>query len=236
MLDSENIKVTVTMPVFNAESFVKEAIESVLAQDYANFKLLILDDGSTDDSYKLIKEYKTHPKVRLYSQAHRGIAVASNKLLKLSHGEYISPLDNDDIMLPGKLKKQADFLDRNPDVGVVHGKGIVMQEERFKGYFGWPYDKEKDLLRNRIASCSAMVRKFLILEVGGYDEILTSCIDYDLWLKLAAVTTFVFLDEFFFIHRIHKKNFSSCIDKKEHINNLRRVKDKALKRRFAKIL
>lgn len=236
MLNSENIKITVTTPVFNAESFIKESIESVLEQDYTDFELLILNDGSTDNSYEIIKKYRTHPKVRLYSQAHKGVAVARDKLLRLSRGEYISPHDADDVMLPGKLKKQADFLDRNPDAGIICGKIIVTEEEHPKGYFGEPYDKKNDLLKNTIAHCSTMIRKSYMLKVGGYDKMLNSCIDYDLWLKLAEVTDFVFLDKFFCICRKHKSSLTCRINKNEYVSNLRKIKAAALKRRLVKIL
>lgn len=236
MVNSKNIKVTVTIPVFNSASFIKESIESVLGQDYADFELLILNDGSADNSYKIIKKYKVYPKVRLYSQAHKGAAVARNKLLRLSHGPYISPHDADDIMLPGKLKEQAAFLDNNPDIGVVCGKIVVTEGEYPKGCFGGPYDKKKDLLKNTIAHCSTMIRKSYILKVGGYNKTLSSCIDYDLWLKLAEVTDFVFLDKFFCICRKHKDSLSCRINKKEYINNLRKIKNAVLKRRLVKIL
>lgn len=116
---NKNPKVTVLMPVYNGEEYLREAIESILFQSFGNFEFLIIDDGSTDDSINIIASY-TDPRIRVITNGENiGIARALNKGIELARGKYIARMDSDDISLPKRFEKQVDFLDKNPEIGIV---------------------------------------------------------------------------------------------------------------------
>ena len=230
----KKIKVSVNIPAYNEESFVEKSIESILSQDYDDFELLIIDDASRDNTAKIIKRYENHPKVRCYFRnRHKGIGFRRNELLGLSRGKYISPHDADDVMLPGKLKRQVKFLDENPGIGVVYGKALMMNK---KGHvlkdrgFGSDCRKSWDLLRHVIPHCSAVIRKDKMQEIGGYTENTIADVDSDLFLKLAEVTKMHFINDFFYLYRVHKGNTYRF--NKSRFKELKMIRNEAVKRRY----
>ncbi len=191
------VKVSVLMPVYNASQYVEEAIESVLAQDYGPFELLIADDGSKDSTLEVISQYKRHPKVRIYSnKKNLGSGATRNRLVRLTKSEYITPCDSDDLMLPGNLRKLSHFLDAHSRIGVVYGDLLVLEVDKDNAplsppcVLGGDHDQVWDLLDNAVNHPGSMIRKSLILKVGGYDETVYSVDDWSLWLKLAEITKF----------------------------------------------
>ena len=112
------ILVSVVLPVYNGAKYLRDAIDSMLAQSYANFELIIIDDGSTDDSINIISAFND-PRIRLYSQENQGLAATLNRGITLAKGAYIARQDQDDVSLPNRLSKQAAFLETNPDYGMV---------------------------------------------------------------------------------------------------------------------
>ena len=230
----KKIKVSVNIPAYNEEGCIGKAIESVLAQDYDDFELIIVDDGSQDNTAKIIKKYRDHPKVRCYfRKKHKGIGPTRNELLRLSQGKYISPYDADDIMLPGKLKRQAEFLDRNPPIGVVYGKALCMNKDNHivkEKEFGSDYKKTWDLIDYVIPPGSAMIRRGKMLKIGGFNEYTDVNDDTDLFLKLAELTNIFFMDSFFSVYRIHKGN--TWRFNKRRFKELKTVRNEAIKRRY----
>src|SRR5829696_8769351 len=107
--------ITVLMPAFNAAAFIAEAIRSVLAQDFSDFELLIVDDGSTDDTAAIVQGFSDR-RIRLVDQPHRGIAAALNRGLYEARSPLIARFDADDICFPTRLRLQHEFLKQNPDV------------------------------------------------------------------------------------------------------------------------
>ena len=113
-----NPKVTVLMPVYNGEKYLKEAITSILLQTFDDFEFLIINDGSSDASVDIIQSFRD-PRIRLvHNDTNIGLIATLNKGLKLAHGKYVARMDQDDISLPRRLEKQTYFMDNNPDVGV----------------------------------------------------------------------------------------------------------------------
>ena len=111
-------KVTVLMPVYNAEKYLIEAIRSILTQSFMDYELLIINDGSTDDSLKIIKSF-SDKRIRLVqNERNIGQANSLNKGIKLARGEYIVRMDADDISLSERIKKQVKFMDANPEIGI----------------------------------------------------------------------------------------------------------------------
>lgn len=239
MISKNNIKVSVTMPAYNAFRFIREAIESVLSQDYDKFELLVVDDGSTDNTFNIIREYKNHPKVRIYrNKKNLGVGAARNRLVHLSRGQYITPCDADDIMLPGNLKTLSRFLDSHPDIGVVYADILVIESDDKGRVLKPPYiegidcNKGWDLMGNAVNYGGSTIRKSLILKVGGYDETVCSgAEDWDLLLRLAEITKFNYLKgKAYYICRRHPKSLTR-IARNWH-SDVFRIVSNAIRRRY----
>ncbi|OFX57553.1 MAG: hypothetical protein A2046_10815 [Bacteroidetes bacterium GWA2_30_7] len=236
-----NPKVTVTMPAYNVSKFIKEAIESVLAQDYDSFELLILDDGSTDDTWEIIKRYKKDPRVRAFrNRKNAGGGAARNKTIRLARGKYISFCDADDLMLPGNLKTLSRYLDAHPGTGMVYVKTLVIDVDdkgRLLGIRvnGRDCNKGWDLIENRIFQGGAMVRKPLLIKAGLYDEMKCyAFVDCGLWLKLSEITRVKYWGrEIFYIYVMVKRAKTlSAQDRRKLISYQRRKQAEAIKRRY----
>src|SRR5438067_8321397 len=114
--------VSVITPVYRGERFVAATIQSVLAQTYRDWELVIVDDGSPDDSAGIIDGYLPHPQIRFIRQANAGVAAARNTGIANARGEFVALLDQDDLWLPDKLERQLLYLNARPDVGFVHSR------------------------------------------------------------------------------------------------------------------
>ena len=125
---SETPLVSIIMPAYNAERFIGGAIESVLAQTWQNWELIIVNDGSTDKTADIIKTYKD-PRFVVFEQPNKGVSAARNRALKCANGEFIAFLDADDILPPRSLESRATYLLNHDDIAVVDGKVIVKDEE-----------------------------------------------------------------------------------------------------------
>lgn len=112
------VKVSIIIPVYNGERYVSEAIDSVLNQTYKDFEIIVIDDGSKDDTLNILRMYGE--KIRWESQENKGQASAINEGIKMAKGKYIAYLDADDVCLPERLKIQVKYLDEHPDVGLVY--------------------------------------------------------------------------------------------------------------------
>lgn len=176
----ESPRISVVIPAYNAAAIVGRAIESALAQTAPPLEVIVIDDGSTDNTADVAAAYE--PRIRLLRQENAGPAAARNHGAKVSTGDWIALLDADDSWLPQKLSRQAAFT-HDPNVGLVH----CVREDRADLV---PEEINFDELwqRNHIANSSVIVRKTAFDQVGGFDEdrALISLEDYNLWLRLAA--------------------------------------------------
>lgn len=188
-------RVSVVMPVFNTDRYVAAAIESILSQTFDDFELVIIDDGSTDDSLRIIKKYaERDQRIRFFSRENRGLSRTRNELLAHSLGEYIAPMDSDDIALPDRLKLQVEALGDLPDVVCIGGAYQIMDDagRLLVKYFAMP-ETDAEIQKLQLAGHCAlhqpcvMFRRSMALMVGGYDESLRYCEDFDLWLRLGEV-------------------------------------------------
>src|SRR6188472_559267 len=120
-------QVSVVMPVYNAERYLAEAIESTLAQSFADWELIAVDDGSTDGSSRILAEYAAaDPRVVVHRQENGGVAAASNRALELARAPLVARLDADDLSLPHRLEQQHRFLGDHPEVGMVGGQAAIV--------------------------------------------------------------------------------------------------------------
>jgi glycosyltransferase involved in cell wall biosynthesis len=181
-------KISVIIPTYNRENSLERAIESVLAQTYHNYELIVIDDGSTDNTSRIIKKYKK--KIRYFSQLHSGVSSARNLGLEKSEGAWVAFLDSDDYWLPQKLARQMQCLSENPqwlvmqtDEKWIRNGVFVNPMKKHRKYSGWIFPQCLPLC---IVSPSAVIiHQKVFNDVGVFDESLPVCEDYDLWLRIA---------------------------------------------------
>lgn len=179
--------VSVIIPTYNRASFLKEAIESVLGQSYEYFELIIVDDGSTDDTKQLVQSFKDK-RISYFYQENKGVSQARNLGIKKSQGEVIAFLDSDDFWLKDKLKKQIFFLQES-DFWVVQCKEKWIRKGKFvnpcfkhRMPAGWFWEKALKLCL--IGPSCVLLRREVFEEIGLFDPRLKACEDYELWLRL----------------------------------------------------
>ena len=185
------ISTTVIIPTFNRAAFLPRAISSVLAQKGVEFELIIVDDGSTDNTPALLESFVAQQKIRPFWQANQGPSSARNLGIQEAKGEWIAFLDSDDEWMPGKLKAQLEFFRKNPDhllcqteeIWIRNGKRVNPMKMHQK-YGGWIFEKCLPLCV--VSPSAVMMHRKLFDEIGLFDESLPACEDYDLWLRIAA--------------------------------------------------
>ena len=202
--------ISVVMPVYNAEPFLREAIESILNQTFQNFEFLIFDDGSTDKSAAIISSFNDERIKSVYSIKNQGYVYHLNEGLRRARGKYIVRMDADDISDKLRIEKQVRFMESNPHVGVSGGQ-IAVIDNHDKILREQKYQVEDDKLRVQLLmdSCFAhptvILRKSLITETNlNYDSALMPAEDYALWGELAAHTDLANLPDILLKYRNHQ--------------------------------
>ena len=189
------MKVSVVIPVHNGEKYLAQAIESVLSQTFRDFELLIVDDGSTDGSRAIMDCCaRRDARIRILSQANRGVSAAGNLGFGEARGEWVARLDADDVFLPDKLQRQIAFTRQNPDVRIVGTLGYFINSTgRVIGLVSidGPFTKtEFERMAGRgepvfFVHSSTLMHRQTALAVGGYREQFVQAEDVDLWLRMA---------------------------------------------------
>ena len=199
-------KVSVIIPTYNYGKYIEKAIDSVFAQTYKDFEIIVVDDGSTDNTREII-ENKYKDKVKYFYQENKGAPSARNKGIEESKGEYLVFLDADDWLKPMALLSRLEYLKEHSDCGWVHGPFCYHDEygkdisKKFNNYPFLYLNKRKGnilkyiLLGELISTCSVMISRILVLNVGGFDITLPCLQDYELSLRLAAQSPVGFIDE-----------------------------------------
>ena len=182
-------QVSVIIPTYNRAWVIKEAIDSVLTQDYTEFELIVVDDGSTDQTFDVLESYRND--IKVLSQKNKGVSAARNRGIAEASGNFIAFLDSDDLWLSQKLSVQIDFFNQTPDALICQTEEVwirnglrVNPKKRHKKPSGMIF---KPSLRLCLVSPSAvMIRRHLLDRVGRFDETLPACEDYDLWLRISC--------------------------------------------------
>jgi glycosyltransferase involved in cell wall biosynthesis len=186
--DKEMPTITTIIPAYNQGHFLADAINSVLAQTYQDFEIVVVDDGSTDDTAAIAQSF-TDPRVRYIYKQNGGLSSARNEGLRHAQGQFISYLDCDDCFLPEKLEILIGEMSNYPDLGLVAGQAVPVDEHgRHIGKtFATPLpaDLRQLLLGNPLHVGSVLVRRNWQEQVGFFDETLRSYEDWDMWLRLA---------------------------------------------------
>lgn len=204
------VKVSVLIPCYNHQDFVSDTIYSVMNQTFDDFELIVIDDGSKDNSVEIIKELQNKFKFKFISRSNRGLVATVNELLSLSAGDYYVLFASDDVMLPKRLELQVKFLDSNLEFAVCHtGTEWIDEQGRFiKTDFNLSpsgYVFPELLKGNFIRAPSAMIRKSALDDVGTYDESL-QIEDYDMFLRIAHKYPIGYLPEILVQYRQHPDN------------------------------
>jgi glycosyltransferase involved in cell wall biosynthesis len=206
--------VTVLMPAYDAARFIGEAIESVLAQTFSHWELVVVDDGSTDGTREVVAAYDD-PRIRLLTTEHSGLpAVARNRGLASSRSPHVAFLDADDLWRPHKLARQLAVLKSRPEVGLVYTNfeqlraGALEPVVPLPGLTESGPQFERLAVGNYIANSSVLLRRNLLARHGQFDEdpFLRGTEDFELWLRLAPHTTFAYVEEPLLIYRLHDRN------------------------------
>ncbi len=226
-------RVSVIIPTYNRDALLKRAIKSVLNQTYKEFEIIVVDDGSTDKTFDVVKKFEDKRIKYIRLKERHGASHARNIGIKLARGKYIAFLDSDDEWLPKKLEKQINVLENSPPkVGVVYtGYWIIWDNKKFLGKIPKMrgYIFEDELLEDHISPTSCiLLRKICIEKVGGFDEELPARQDYDLWIRISKFFEFEYIREplvkihFHTDHRISSQNSKKQI--KAEFKILRKIK------------
>ena len=167
-----NSLISVIMGVYNAENTLKQAIESIINQTYENWELIICDDGSTDDSFRIIREFQDPRIIAMKNQENMGLGYALNRCLNKAKGLYIARMDADDISLSTRLEKEIEFLKNNPQYAVVSTAiKMLTSYGEFSMEIKNSDPEPKDfIIGSPIAHPACMMRKECLDDVGGYNE------------------------------------------------------------------
>ena len=218
-----DILVSVVMPVYNGALYLREAIDSILSQTHSNLELIIINDGSTDDSEQIILSYTDKRIVYLKNEVNSRICVTLNRGLDIARGKYIARMDCDDISVPERLLKQLEYLEEHPSFGVIGSDIIVFGKDVKEKLFTFEHDKnicKAGLLFNTcFAHPAVMMRKNLLDDYNfRYDDSYRGLEDFELWYRMSKHTELVNIPEPLLHYRKHKsqetQNVSPIVVKK----------------------
>ena len=205
--------VSIMMPAYNAENFVSQALDSILLQDYPRFQIVVCDDASTDGTADIIRTYqKKYPDkiVAIFNQQNLGVTANCNKALEHCTGEYVSLFAGDDLMLPGKLSRQVELMENDPECVLCYHPVEIFDSDSGKTFFITNQHQREDvystedlLLKGGIpGGCSIMVRRNAI-PTGGYDQRLKTVSDWLFFLEISLKGRLRKVDEVLGRYRKH---------------------------------
>ncbi|MFZ5571082.1 MAG: glycosyltransferase family 2 protein [Thermodesulfobacteriota bacterium] len=190
--------VSVIVPTFNRAGMVVRAVESVLAQTFRDMELIVVDDGSTDETRLALS--RMQPGFRVHYQENQGVSAARNRGVALSTGRFLAFLDSDDLWLPEKLFRQVAFFEDHPEAMICQTEEVwirrgkrVNPKNRHRKPSGMIFFPSLSLCL--VSPSAVMLKRELFEEMGGFDETLPACEDYDLWLRIGCRYPIYLLDE-----------------------------------------
>lgn len=217
--------VSAIIPTYNYGHFVTAAVDSALAQTYADIEILVVDDGSTDDTRRRLAPYESQ--IRYIHQPNAGLPAARNTGIRLARGELLAFLDADDLWHPQKTAIQVAYLAAHPETGLVAAADTggrapppwpLLPESA--GVSAKPVSAEDLILRSRFGPCGVIVRRACLDQVGGFDEELRSAEDRDMWIRVARVFPVAQLLAPLWWYRLHDSSMSRAARRME-VNEMR---------------
>jgi glycosyltransferase involved in cell wall biosynthesis len=180
--------VSVIIPSCNRAGFLREAIDSVLVQEFRDFELIVVDDGSTDETPQILESY---PQIHMIRQSRQGVSAARNAGIAAASGPFVAFLDSDDLWLPQKLSAQIAFFEVQPNALACQTEEIWIRhgarwnpKKRHRKPSGMIFESSLELCL--VSPSAVMIKRRLLDYVGGFDETFTVCEDYDLWLRITC--------------------------------------------------
>jgi glycosyltransferase involved in cell wall biosynthesis len=213
-------RVSVVVVTYNMANFLPEAIGSILRQSFPDFEIIVVDDGSTDDTHNVIRPYLPH--VRYLRQERQGVAGARNSALEMARGEYIHFLDADDALCPDSFCSQVELLDQNPHVGLVYGQAQVM--DSLGKLYGVRASRPPELgavlpsrqafrwllrVGNAICTSTVMIRKAAFERAGPFQAESVPGEDWDMWMRIAAYYDLAYVPRSLAYYRIHPASLTA---------------------------
>jgi glycosyltransferase involved in cell wall biosynthesis len=217
--------VSVLIPAFNAEKYIRETLASVAGQTHRELEIIVVDDGSSDGTAALVREFsRSDPRLRCYRQPNQGVAAARNFALNLARGEFVAPVDADDLWHPQKIEAQLQrMLTSGPAVGLVYSWMCTISDSGVAIDFNRPREDGASsplprLTETNFVGCASvpLMRTAAVREVGGYDASLRQaraegCEDYDLYLKLAERWSFALVPDYLVGYRRSSGSMSTDV-------------------------
>lgn len=211
-------KVSIIIPAYNAAKHIKSTIDSVLAQTYSDFELVVVDDGSTDETVEILRSYGD--RIRWTQAHHKGQASAVNMGISISKGEYLAYLDADDLLPPNKLAVQIEYFEKNPNVEFVYSDmyyttpqlGTILIKSQ-------PIDPFRLLQRCYISRITVIHKRSCVDKVGLFDAMLTGSDDWDMWVRMSEKCRMGYVPQPLAEYRIHGQNTSHT--RKRPLNHYR---------------
>jgi glycosyltransferase involved in cell wall biosynthesis len=214
---NDSPKVAVIIPLYNRADFIAQTIQSVFNQTYPNIELIVVDDGSTDNSRNVVKKFAD--KIRLLEhpgRVNKGQSAAINLGIKSSKSKYVAILDSDDLFAPEKIQLQVEYLEKNHDIGLVYGNGYAINEQGEKTYPIYKDGHRENSDPERVLmDCyfllpnNSLIKRKVLEEVGSFDESLRSAQDHDMAIRVAEVTKLAYLEKELFYYRRHGNSISA---------------------------
>lgn len=210
--------VSVVIPAYNAAGFIRRAMDSVLAQTWPHREIIVVNDGSTDDTLRELATYRDE--IRIIDKPNGGLPAARNSGIHAATGAYIAFLDADDRWLPEKLTRQVETLEADPDIGFCSTVTLV-EDPQGSPNGEWPCPRSKESLLKTLflqngaipgSGSGVMVRRELFQRVGLFDPTLRSLEDIDMWMRLAAASRYTCIDEALTIIVKHPDSMSRNLD------------------------
>lgn len=227
-----NHKVSVIIPTYNDTKYIKNSIESVLSQSFKDFEIIVIDDGSTDNTKSILNSYIESKKIFYLFQENKGQTIARNNGILVAKGLYVAFIDSDDEWIDkDKLKKQVDFLDYNPDYVLVGTAGVVVNENKNKiiDYVVPDTDykiKQNILFKNPFILSSILVRKNMLNKAGLFiSREYINAEDYNLWLRIGLLGKFCNITDPMTMYMMREGNISSNNKIKILKSNILFIKD-----------
>jgi glycosyltransferase involved in cell wall biosynthesis len=207
-------RVSIVIPTYNRARYVVQTVDSVVAQTFGDWHLIIVDDGSTDETPRRLEPYTRDARISLLRKQNRGQATARNIGLHHARGELLCFLDSDDVWKPDKLARQVRLMDEHPQYDVVYGDretidadGRLLHRDNMQRHSG--RITRKLLSDNFISFSTAMIRADRLRAIGGFDTDVRYGDDYDMWLRLSVDARFLYVPEIFAAYRSMDEQISS---------------------------
>ncbi|MDD2921516.1 MAG: glycosyltransferase family 2 protein [Anaerolineales bacterium] len=217
MKPPREVKVSVIIPTYNRADLILQTIGSVLAQTFTDYEIIVIDDGSTDNTAEILRELIEAGKIQYVWQENKGESAARNHGLRLARGKYIAFLDSDDLWLPQKLEAQVTYLEAHPEAGLAQSAfakfddatGEDLGTRNSAWFSGWIYPEILMHWSDLMAVDAVLIPAKVIEHVGGFDETLRKGEDPDLWRRISRHYPFIAMPEVLTKVRVHSGSVSA---------------------------